>query len=140
MQDHRLETENKLKHVNDEIRSSLTEIEHAITDYITISYKLNECQIELATCVEEYKQFHSAIEEVSNENLLDWYMFKGAIIGFSVSAAVGGVAGSTLGPLGTIAGLGLGVTYGGAVGISLGALAGYIYEGRSREQNDRCKK
>ena len=90
--------------------------------------------------MEEYKRFHSAIKEVSNENLLDWYMYRGAVIGASVGGAVGGITGSAAGPLGTLAGLGAGVVCGGALGFYLGGLTGYIYEGRNREQKDQCKK
>ena len=144
LQDHRLETQNKLKHVNDEIQSSLTEIELANTDYTRISNKLNECQIELEKCVMEYKRFHSAIEEVANENLLDWLTYQGAAIGASVGAsvgaAVGGVTGSALGPIGTIAGLGVGVAAGLEIGGFIGGLTGIIYGARNREQKDQCKK
>ena len=141
LQDHRLETENKLKYVNDEIRSSLTEIEHANTDYTTISYKLNECQIELATCMEEYKRFHSAIEEVSKENLLDWLIYRCIAIGASVGAAVGGVTGAAGGPLVALFGVAAGSGLGGQVGLLIGTLTGsYYYGDQNREQKDQCKK
>ena len=141
LQDHRLETENKLKHVNDEIRSSLTEIEHANTDYTTISYKLNECQIELATCVEEYRQFHNAIEEVSKEKLLDWHIYRCIAIGGSVGAAVGGVTGAAGGPFGAIIGFVAGIGVGQQVGHVIGDLTGsYYYGDQNREQEDQYKK
>ena len=140
LQDYRLETEDKLKYVNDKIRSSLTEIEHANTDYRTISYKLNECQIELETCVEVYKRFHSAIEEVSKENLPNWYNYTGGAIGASMGAAVGGVTGSAVGPLGTVTGVAIGLGVGVHVGGALGVLTGFVYGERNREQKDQCNK
>ena len=129
--DYKLETEDKLKYVNDEIATSLTEIEHANTDYTRISYKLNECQIELETCVGEYKQLLNAFVVVVAKG--DW----STVIGASVGIAVGGFIGSAVGPFGTLLGLQFGGTAGGCC---IGGLVGLLYGAQTREQKHQCKK
>ena len=57
-----LETEDKLKYIHEEIEASMKELDYANANYKTISNKLNKCQIELKTCVEEYQKFQTTIK------------------------------------------------------------------------------
>ena len=57
-----LETEDKLKYIHEEIEASMKELDYANANYKTISDKLNKCQIELKTCVEDYQKFQTTIK------------------------------------------------------------------------------
>ena len=124
----RSETEKKLERVNKEIKTSLTEIDLANTDYKTISNKLDECQEDLNACVDEFEQFQSAMKKRS-EGL--WYCLYILVIIIAVifGTIVGGVtAGITAGApgiiFGLVAGFIVGFIAGGCIGSHVRSWAG----------------
>ena len=65
----RLETEDKLRYIKEEIKACVKELDRANADYWAISEKLNKCQIELRDCVDEYQK----LLEILNSIYPSWW-------------------------------------------------------------------
>ena len=136
---HRIEMENILMIIRNEIQNAIEELNRAHADFVAISKQLNQCQIELKECVKDFEIFQkSMIASKPKVNLLA-ITLAGAALGGSVGAGVGVGAGLAAGPLGAIAGAGVlgivGAWFGGKGAYYLGT----VYNAKKSDEYKDCE-